>query len=105
MEHRHITSGDLIELILKGRFTFTDNKTFSGLLEGISNQEYKKVVIDLEGVDFIDSAALGILLLARDRCEKASVSLTLRNPVGQVKQMFKISKFNELFKIEERAAS
>lgn len=101
MEYVNTANGDIMELSLKGRFTFADNKTFVGLLDNMANQNFSKVVIDLANVEFIDSAALGVLLLARDRCEKSSMILLLRNPTGQVKQMFKISKFNDLFQIEE----
>lgn len=105
MEHINTANGDVMELTLKGRFTFADNKTFVGLLDSIANQNFSKIIIDLQKVEFIDSAALGILLLARDRCEKSSMVLLLRNPTGQVKQMFKISKFNDLFQIEDNTTT
>lgn len=102
MEHNILQNGDVLEINLSGRFTFTDNKIFSPIIDGITASQYKRVVVDLGLVDFIDSAALGILLLIRDKCEKASTSLTLVNPRGQVKHMFDVSRFNDLFRIEER---
>lgn len=99
MEHSTVATGDLLELTISGKFTFADNRSFHNILESITNNTYKKVVIDLKGVSFIDSAALGILLLTRDRCDKSSTQLIIQNPVGQVKQMFDISRFSELFSI------
>jgi anti-anti-sigma factor len=103
MDHNAIKNGDELELSLNGKFTFADNKTFTHIFDQISGRIFKRVIIDLSGVEFIDSAALGILLLARDKCEKSETSLTLKNPKGQVKQMFDISRFNDLFKIETAA--
>lgn len=100
MEYLTTGSGDIFELALKGKFTFSDNKVYSGFLQEIENSQYKKVVVDLKSVEFIDSAALGLLLLTRDKCDRAGISLVLRNPQGQVKQMFDISRFGDLFTIQ-----
>jgi anti-anti-sigma factor len=100
MEHNAISSGDSLELTLAGKFTFADNKVFNGILDEVS--AYKQIVIDLANVEFIDSAALGILLLVRDKCDKTATNLLLKNPKGQVKQMFDISRFGDLFTIEHR---
>jgi anti-anti-sigma factor len=98
MEHNAISSGDSLELALTGKFTFADNQIFNNLLDEMA--QYKKIIIDLGGVEFIDSAALGILLLVRDKCDKTATNLKLKNPKGQVKQMFDISRFGDLFNIE-----
>lgn len=100
MEHSAEKKGEGLELRLRGKFTFADNKTFAEYFDQISTKSFKQVLIDLSDVEFIDSAALGILLLARDKCEKSATNLTLKNPHGQVKQMFDISRFGDLFKIE-----
>jgi anti-anti-sigma factor len=100
MEHSFIRDGVSVELFLNGRFTYADNKAFLSFLDGVATDSYKKITIDLKGVEFIDSAALGILLLTKDKCTKASIDLVLRRPQGQVDQMFRISRFNELFAIE-----
>ena len=103
MEHSAITNGEILELNLSGKFTFSDNRVFSKILEEIEKSSYKKVIIDLHAVDFIDSAALGILLLIRDKCDKSATLLIIRNPKGQVKQMFDISRFGDLFNVENTA--
>jgi anti-anti-sigma factor len=100
MELDFLVKNGHLELNLKGRFTFADSKSFTKVLDDIAVKTYQKVIVDFAGVDFIDSAALGILLLTRERCNKTSTSLVLRHPKGQVKQMFDISRFTDLFKIE-----
>jgi anti-anti-sigma factor len=104
MDRTEVANGNELKISLTGNFTFSDSKYFNSVLKNISNSTYKKVIIDLSSVDFIDSAALGILLLTRDKCDKTLTSLVVKNPKGQVRQMFDISRFSDLFKIEQDRA-
>lgn len=84
---------------INGKFTFTDNERFRSLLNSLLEQIPAKVVIDLEEVTYIDSAALGMLLLLRERMDEEKIALELCSPRGQVKQLFDLSKFDSLFTI------
>ena len=99
MDHSFNAKDGSLEIVLKNKFTFQDNKIFAPILEDVAKSIYKTVTIDLKNAEFIDSAALGILLLTRDKCEKSFSKLVIKNPTGQVKQMFDISRFNDLFDI------
>jgi len=46
----------------------------------------------MSGVDFIDSAALGMLFCAHDEAAKHQKSLEVKEAVGQVKKMFELAK-------------
>jgi anti-anti-sigma factor len=100
MEYSKSTKGELLEVSLSGKFTFMDTAAYNDFLQESVEGMYKSVSIDLSEVEFIDSAALGLLLLTRDKCDQQKVDLYLKNPTGQVKQMFDISRFSELFNIE-----
>ena len=63
-------SGDTIKVELNGRFTFGDHSGFRKLIDEIRSQSAEVQILDLSGVEFIDSAGLGMLLLARDEGEK-----------------------------------
>ena len=56
-------------------------------------------LIDLAGVDYLDSSALGMLLLLRDRAAAASKAVSLENCRGNVRQVLDIANFGKLFKI------
>ncbi len=84
---------------LKGRFTFSDHEKFLEIVNNIKNGDTKTVTIDLSSIEFVDSAALGMLLLARDEAEKKQIKVELRGAQGQVAKMFKVSKFDTLFNI------
>jgi HptB-dependent secretion and biofilm anti anti-sigma factor len=86
---------------MSGEFTFSDHGPFKEIVNEIAATKGRPIVIDLSKLDFIDSAGLGMLLLARDEAKKIERKLILRHPVGQVKRMFGVTKFDTLFTVEE----
>src|SRR4029077_21054592 len=88
-------------IAVSGEFTFTDHGTFKRMITEMFETKGKAIVIDLSRLEFIDSAGLGMLLLARDEAKKANRVLVLKNPGGQVKRMFGVTKFVKLFTVEE----
>jgi len=51
-------------------------------------------------VKYIDSSAMGMLLLLKERAKGASKSITLLNCKGAVAQVFELSNFRRLFTIK-----
>lgn len=85
---------------LTGRFEFNMHREFREAVDSIlQNTDVDSVVIDLAGVEYLDSSALGMLLMMRDRTSTARKSLSLANPRGMVKQALEIARFDKLFKI------
>ena len=92
---------DTLRVTMQGQFTFTDNPSFRGIMDELAKSEIRQVTLDFAGVDFIDSAGLGMLLLLRDLCQERQIQATLENPQGQVEKIFLISKFDQLFTIRK----
>lgn len=86
--------------ILSGKFMFTDNVKFRSVLEKFSNEKITQIYFCMDQVEFVDSAALGMLLLARDEAIKLNKKLVLGNINGQVKKMFELAHFEKLFSIQ-----
>lgn len=85
---------------LDGAFTFDDHAAFRSMLAQLDEAPITACEMDLAGVNFIDSAALGMLLLLREQAQKSHFSVRLTRPGGQVKKMLDISEFGSLFQIE-----
>ncbi|MGT2435243.1 STAS domain-containing protein [Bradyrhizobium betae] len=96
MEYRFGDDGAQIS----GEFTFTDHASFKAMIDRLLSDRSSSVTLDLGQLQFIDSAGLGMLLLARDAFGKADRKLVLRAPCGQVKRMFGLTKFDTLFSVE-----
>ncbi|WP_295850065.1 STAS domain-containing protein [Tardiphaga sp.] len=89
------------QALMTGDLTFADHASFKALIGSLLKGRGSPIVIDLSELDFIDSAGLGMLLLIRDEANKAARKLVLRGPIGQVKRMFGVTKFETLFVVEE----
>lgn len=68
---------------------------FSQQLASKGNQ----ITIDFGGGEYIDSAALGMLLLARERAGEQGNTVVLANCRGPVKAVLDIANFQRLFAI------
>jgi len=99
MEYTQTIIGNKCNVVVSGKFTFSDHMSFKKIFEIFNSDEVKNLEIDVKNVTFVDSAALGILLLLRDNCNRNDVALTILKPKDQVQKMFKISRFYDLFKI------
>ena len=85
---------------LSGRFDFSAHREFRETIDAaLQNKEFDEVVVDLAGVDYIDSSALGMLLMLREKANGAKKRLVLANPRGVVKQALDIAHFEKLFSI------
>lgn len=87
-------------IYMEGQFTFADNQVFKDVL-AVAEPPTHAITLNLKDVGFVDSAALGMLLLLKDRCDAKNIQLNLRAPQGQVKKVFDVSRFDQLFTIYE----
>ncbi|MDB2414568.1 STAS domain-containing protein [Rickettsiales bacterium] len=100
MEYSKSSSGSTLKLSLKGEFTFADHSKFKEVIENVDSGDVSELEINLSELTFIDSAGLGLLLLLKDKTGD-NFSMSLSYPDGQVKKMFEVSRFYELFNIIE----
>ncbi|HLN25130.1 MAG TPA: STAS domain-containing protein [Patescibacteria group bacterium] len=100
MQYELSTQGTEAVLALRERFTAVDAPEFRSIIHSIGELAVRTVVIDLERLDFIDSAAMGLLVLVRDSAMSRAITMRVRAPQGQVKKAFAIFNFSKLFDVE-----
>ncbi len=70
-----------------------------------AEQEFAKLkstsTVDLGGLLYISSAGLGVLLSSLKRLSLTGDTLLLRNLSPQIKNLFRVSGFDQVFQIEE----
>lgn len=93
--NKNVLNAELI-----GDFIFTDYDEFRKVLDAIKANKYSDIIIDLSKCKFIDSAALGMLVVVRDEAESRKIKVTLKNPVERVKNTLFATRFDTLFNIE-----
>ena len=84
---------------LKGRFDFQVHQEFKRTVEGLIRAGRSELTLNLSQVSFIDSSALGMLLLARESCEKAGGAVVLDRPQEYVDKVLKLCHFDQLFQV------
>lgn len=88
------------ELKLSGRFDFNAHREFRSAYESLVNDgSIRSINVDMAGVEYLDSSALGMLLMLRDKVNAAGKTLSLLNARGSVRQVLDIANFGKLFTI------
>ncbi|MCC7549514.1 MAG: STAS domain-containing protein [Burkholderiales bacterium] len=94
------TVHDHVRIRLNGRFDFSAHRIFrESYAPSLENQGVKEVEIDLGAVDYLDSSALGMLLMLREKAQAVNKTVALSNCRGSVRQVLDIANFAKLFSI------
>ena len=88
------------EVFLSGSFTFRDHDTFFEIVAMIKTGYEKKVVLNLAECDFLDSAALGMLVIAHDEAAAKEVALSIAGAKGKVKDVLFAARFDTLYDLD-----
>ena len=86
-------------IVLQGRFDFNAHREFREAVDQAVKDAAREVHVDLGAVDYLDSSALGMLLMLRDKAKGAGKEVTLLNARGSVKQVIDIANFGKLFSL------
>ena len=90
--------GKKLTIAIKGRFDFGSHQTFRE-----SYERFYKVpelyVVDLKDTTYMDSSALGMLLLLRDHAGGDNADVQVVNSNSDVRKILAISNFDKLFDI------
>ncbi len=92
-------SENSIEIKVTGRFDFSVHEDFRKAYEG-QVKTGAKVVVDMGSVDYMDSSALGMLLLLREYVGEGKADVRLTNSSGEIRNILEVSNFDQLFKVE-----
>lgn len=85
-------------VVMSGRFTFADNARFAKLLAEL-RLGGGSWVFDMAGVEFVDSSAMGMLLMANDTLKEAG-GVSVRGVAGQVRRTFELARLGQVMRLE-----
>ena len=93
-------NGKIAKVILAGQFDFNSHREFRQACESvIGNANVSEVQIDFQKVTYLDSSALGMLLLVKEKVNAVNKSLALVNCKDSVRQVLEIACFGKIFSI------
>jgi anti-sigma B factor antagonist len=91
--------GGIIVLQLTGALDYRSSPQMVNFLLGLLRNDKKKVVIDLENVDHIDSTGLGALVRVKREIDKRSGHLAIGGATDSIEKMLKTTRLDEVLKL------
>jgi len=91
-------SGDGLQLTISidGRFDFTVHEDFRLAYEN-APAPATGYVVDLAHAEYVDSSALGMLLLLREHAGRTTTRVSIRNARPHVERVLTVANFHKLF--------
>lgn len=87
-------------VVLGGRFDFALHRDFRQVCDRLlDDASIRALAVDLHAVDYLDSSALGMLLLLREKAMARNLEMQLLHPRGAVRQVLEVANFDRLFHI------
>ena len=90
-------SGEQAVIRIRGRFEFSGYRDFRDALDRAFAPPARDVVIDLSSTDYIDSSALGMLLIAQDRAKSVKRKIILSGSRGAVHEVLEVANLHKRF--------
>lgn len=87
-------------IILGDRFDFSCHDEFRNTYRSLDLGQLE-IIVDFARAEYIDSAALGMLLVLRERAGGDSAKIILKSCQPSVRQIMDITRLNKLFKLSD----
>ena len=88
-----------IEIIVSGRFDFSLHQHFRDAYINSSDKNVE-FTLNLSEASYMDSSALGMILLLKDHAESNSGKVIISKPSESVNKILEIAQFHRLLSIE-----
>ena len=82
---------------LKGRFDYEARRDFDTATQMALKEDAPEIQINLMEVEYMDSSALGMLLVLRDKATATGKVVSLAECQGFVKKILDVANFQKLF--------
>lgn len=100
MEIEREENGGVTIVVVRGVIKLGESaKTFSGFLGQVLSEGSKPVLVDLEGIDHVDSTGLGELVGYLQRFEEQGRRMAFINPARRLRKLFELTRLDEIVPI------
>jgi anti-sigma B factor antagonist len=97
---------DITVLEISGRLALgRESQRIETMVEELSNKGSSRVVLDLTGVDYIDSAGIGMLALAAGKMKEAGGTMAIVAPEGRVLQLLNLTQLHLVVNVSPTVAA
>jgi len=99
MEIKQMKKGDVTVMNVSGRLDASTASELEASLVPLIEQNGKKIVLDLDGLEYISSAGLRIMLIGMKMMKKTSGKMVICEMKGHIREIFEIAGFLPIFTI------
>lgn len=85
---------------LSGKLMFEDRADFNALMGEMENIISSRFILDLDDLESIDSAGLGMIMIANDKIVDAGKKFSVINAKKQVRKVLEITDLGKIMHIE-----
>lgn len=89
------------KLTFTGRFDFSAHKDFRACYQKLLEYKVKLIVLDLNGVEYLDSSALGMLLQFKDKADATRTKIVIESRNTFVNDILATANFQKIFKMKK----
>lgn len=91
---------DITVIELTGRLALgRESQRIENLIDDLAKKGSRRVIFDLTGVDYIDSAGVGMIALASGKLKESGGALALVAPEGRVLQLLNLTQMTNIVRI------
>ena len=101
VKHNISKDGEIMHLSVTGRFDYKITKEFRDSYHKATRHKGVTYYVNLNNTSYIDSSALGILLLLREYAKYNGGKVIIEQPGEQVNHILKVANFEKLFTINQ----
>lgn len=98
------SDGKKIHINISGRFDYKVSQEFRDTYRQVPGQEGIAYYVNLSNASYMDSSALGMLLLLREHAKCRGGTVYIERPSEQVDSILKVANFEQLFTINYTSA-
>jgi anti-anti-sigma factor len=89
-------------IVIPERFDFGHYKIFNEQVnQMMQDEQIKTVILDFSRASYLDSSALGMLVLMNKKAKAKSIHTFIRGAKGNAKDILVMANFDQLFDIQD----
>lgn len=97
---KEYTKDQHTRLSLSGRFDFSAHKDFRDAYQKPLADKVKTITLDLGGIEYLDSSALGMILQFKDKADQVRTKIVLESRNSFVTDILKTANFQKIFEMK-----
>ena len=97
---------DIIQIELVGKLALgRESQRIETMIDELVNGGHRRVILDMSGINYIDSAGIGLVALGAGRLKEVGGRMVVVAPEGRVYDLLKVTQICQLVTVTPTAAA